>query len=499
MKDIMTVVLNRVERGRVEELNGIAYTVYPVIMLTVGVHAGSGGPTLYTEAELSSFSQTWNGVPVTLQHPEEEGMPVSANSPAIYETQVLGTVFNTRYEDGKLKAEIWLRNSDLEQLEPGLKGRLMSGERLEVSTGLFSEDDGEVGLFNGVEYNSTAFNIRPDHLALLPGAIGACSWEDGCGVRANKEGKQGGSMIKKKKIKVYKEQDKNPYEFFVNTGEFTINEIEYTQILEIMSNKIDSMDIRGEKFHYMRRMYQNYCIYKVHIVGGSEPNKMYKRNYSITDGKIEWTSDPVEVNMTESFTEIQNNVSVVDEGNEGGEGNKNKIVVKTKTKEKEMKTMKECCPDKVDELIANNENFKEEDKDTLLAMSEDAFALTINKAKPIEKVVEKVVENEEDKEVSTFDELLANATPELQESIKYGKSLVENKKADFIKIIKANENNKFSDEELKAFDMDHLDKLASMTPKVNNYSLNGDGNDPITNTKIKAVPDPYDWETKEKA
>ena len=34
------------------ELNGEVFTVYPVIMLTEGVHSGSGGATLYTAEEL---------------------------------------------------------------------------------------------------------------------------------------------------------------------------------------------------------------------------------------------------------------------------------------------------------------------------------------------------------------------------------------------------------------------------------------------------------------
>jgi len=48
------------------------------------------------------------------------------------------------------------------------------------------------GVWNEEEYHSIVRNYRPDHLALLPGAIGACSWEDGCGIRANKDIKKGG-------------------------------------------------------------------------------------------------------------------------------------------------------------------------------------------------------------------------------------------------------------------------------------------------------------------
>jgi len=469
---VVRTVANRVERGRIENINNEAYIVYPVVMIVEGVLNG----TLYTNDELANFSQTWNGVPVTIQHPESQGMSVSANSPEIFNTQVVGTVFNTHYENGKLKAEIWLRNTLLEQLEPSLKAKLLSGEKLEVSTGLFCEDLQSEGKFNGVEYSSIAHNIRPDHLALLPGGVGACSWEDGCGVRSNeKEGK----MIKTKKVnKIDKEWD----EFFVNTGEFVVNEVEYTQLLEIMSNKIDSMDIGGEKINYLKRMYPNYVIYSVHVVGSNEQSKMYKRNYTITDNKIEWTSDPVEVTMTETFSEVQTN---------------NKL--KPNEEEIMAKKMKECCPDKVNELIENNENFTEDDRDTLLEMTEDAFALTINVAKPVEKKeTEEIVDNEEEEEervISSFDELYANASPELKEAVEYGKKLVENKKAELIKTIKENKSNKFSDKELNGFEIEFLEKLSGMTPKAN-YSANSGTTTVVDNDEIEPLPNPHTVDEK---
>ncbi len=480
-------ILNRIERGRTEELNGESYTVYPVIMLTVGVHSGSGGPTLYTEEELQNFSQTWNGVPVTLQHPESNGNPVSANSPEIYESQVLGTVFNVQYSDGKLKAEIWLNNNDLETLDPDLKGRLLSGEKLEVSTGLYSEEDTTAGTFNNEEYTSIARNIRPDHLALLPGEIGACSWEDGCGVRSNKKG---GDMIRRKKTS---KNEKKWDEFFVNSEEsFTINELDYTKIVDLLSSKIDSMDVRGEKINYLSRVFSDHVIYRIHYRDSETPNRMVKRNYRIENDAVVWTSEPINVMEQVTYTEIHNNIET-------------KTNEKEKGMEKEkVKTMRECCPDKVNELISNNANFTEENRESLLDMTEDGFALTINVAKDVDSTEENDLtenaekeETQENVEVNTMDDLLANAAPELRESIEYGQKILSEKKAKLIDTIKANKGNSFSDEELSGFKMDFLEKLVKMAPAPKaNYALN-QGSSFAEDKDIEPLPISNSWGDEE--
>ena len=478
-KSKLITIKHNIEHGREETIHDERYIVYPVVILTEGVHAGSGGPTLYTAEELSKFVESWNGVPVTLQHPDINGTPVSANSPEIYENQVMGTLFNTIYQNGKLKAEIWLRNTMIDLLTPGLRNSLMNGERLEVSTGLFCEDNQVPGTFNNVDYTSIATNIRPDHLALLPGGTGACSWEDGCGVRANnKEGGEG--MIRKKKMLVNGEE-KQWDKFFVNTEEFTINELEYTQILDILSSKIDSMDVRGEKYNYLKKAYPSYVIYSINYRESNEPNKTVKRNYRIVNDVVEWTSDPVQVIENITYTEINNNS-------------------KKEKKEMEIKTMKECCPDKVDELIKNNSNFTDEHKESLLGMTEDQFALTINVAKDVKvvakdvKVVDNATPTHEEKPITMND-----LPKEMQDSINYGNKVLAQNKATLIAKIKTNKNNSFSDEDLDSFDLDMLDKLSNMSPIVRaNYAPNGGSPETSGGVKIEPLPITNSWEEEEK-
>ena len=60
-------------------------------------------------------------------------------------------------------------------------------KEVEVSLGMFTENDMEEGEYEGKQYKGIAKNHRPDHLAILPDQIGACSCKDGCGLGANKK------------------------------------------------------------------------------------------------------------------------------------------------------------------------------------------------------------------------------------------------------------------------------------------------------------------------
>jgi hypothetical protein len=86
----------------------------------------------------------------------------------------------------KLKAEAWVDILKANKLRPGLIAMLESGKPMDVSTAYFSRHDATPGTFNGRAYSVMHRDIKPDHLALLPDENGACSWADGCGVRANK-------------------------------------------------------------------------------------------------------------------------------------------------------------------------------------------------------------------------------------------------------------------------------------------------------------------------
>jgi hypothetical protein len=449
------LVQNQVQ-SKQEILDGINYSVFPVIMMTEGVHAGSGGPVLYTQAELQSFYQTWNGTPVTLGHPTIEGSPVSANQPEFYQTKVVGKVFNTSFEDGKLKAEVWLQEDKTNILAPALLNGLRTGMKLDVSTGLFDDGVKQSGVFNGEEYQAIAKNIRPDHLALLPGETGACSWADGCGVRAN----QGGKMKRTKEPMISKEE-------FIQVHAAKKEQASFQQVMDALRAKVYALDIQGERYCYVKEAWPDKVVYSVENRAIGVKETMYQRTYSLVDGNVEWTSDPILVEQKTTYEPITNN------------------------KENKMKTMRECCPAKVDELIKANAKFTQADQEMLLNMSEDAFARVIDLSAPtiVEKEVIKEVKVNAEPKAVTFDDLLANADPGTRESIQYGQELVKKERDSFISRIKANKSNAFSDAELNAFDLTMLSKLAKTAAPVVNYMGDGHRSAPFIAEDVEPLPE----------
>lgn len=179
---------------RTETYMGKKHLVVPVVMMVEGVHCGSAGPLFHSIEELGKYPASWNGIPVSIQHPEQDGQYISANSPEVLERQTVGQVFNTRTDGNKLKAECWVDIERIMSISPEAYAYLNSKRPLEVSIGVFTDDIEADGEWNGEHYSAIATNHRPDHLALLPGGTGACSWADGAGIRINSKQKGGESL-----------------------------------------------------------------------------------------------------------------------------------------------------------------------------------------------------------------------------------------------------------------------------------------------------------------
>jgi uncharacterized protein YdaT len=181
---------------RQEEHQGRIHWVVPVVMMKNGVHAGSHGPLLHDINELGRFPAAWNGMPIVVGHPKDSnGNDISANSPDVIERETVGRVFNTHVNGDMLKAEAWLDYNRLSQVSPTTLNYVEDQVPLDVSVGVFTDEEPRQGEWNGEQYEAIARNHRPDHLALLPGSQGACSWGDGCGIRQNE--KKGGTNVKR--------------------------------------------------------------------------------------------------------------------------------------------------------------------------------------------------------------------------------------------------------------------------------------------------------------
>lgn len=175
--------------GAVREVTheGRPHIAVPAIILTNGVHNG----IYYPEEENAKYPESWNGRPITVYHPQFRGQMISANIPVVLEKRAVGKLFATRHEkwtDGEgvqksgIKTELWVDVAKCNSVDPDIVPRLKDGKSvMELSTGLFTDDDVKPGKWNDEDFRLTAHNYRPDHLALLPDLIGACSVADGAG------------------------------------------------------------------------------------------------------------------------------------------------------------------------------------------------------------------------------------------------------------------------------------------------------------------------------
>lgn len=169
--------------------DGRDYIVAPMTLLREGVLAGSRGPLFYPASEIETNVDQWNEVPILLGHPEVDGKHVSAKHQGVVEKSGLGFIRHSHVKDGKLRAEGWFDVERAKTLDSSVVQSLEAGKPIDLSTGLFTDNEPAANdaNHNGRGYTHVARRYVADHLAILPRQRGACSVSDGCGVLVNKE------------------------------------------------------------------------------------------------------------------------------------------------------------------------------------------------------------------------------------------------------------------------------------------------------------------------
>jgi len=340
---------------------------------------------------------------------------------------VFGATFDE--ELGALRAELWLDEARLLDVSPKCLRLIRERRPMDVSTGLFGDPDGHTGTWNGEEYQSTLRNYRPDHLALLPGERGACSWDDGCGIRANEKG---GDM-----------QKQNPLLQTLEQG--------YRELADLIQQRLDSMDT-DFKTHYLVDVYDDHIIF---YVTSDEGTRHYRQEYAVADdGSVELTGDPVQVKMKVAYEPISNT------SKEG------KIMGNKKTGP--------CCPERVQALIENEATpYTEDDREELEALSEGmlekleaAAAQSVQNTDTPQDSGEQEITPEQafatlkaylDEDPDRAWDLLPQA---VREQAQAGIQHMQEHKRRLIEGITANENSAFTAEELESLPVEVLEKIA---------------------------------------
>lgn len=457
---------------REELFDGRKHLVVPVVALVEGVHAGSMGPVFHPAEEIAKYVDCWNGIPIPIFHPQDESGPVSVNDPRLIEEKSVGRFFNAHFDpDGsKLKGEFWIDISKAETIAPEILSMIRSGQDLEVSTAMWWDADWVAGTWNGEEYEATVRNYRPDHIALLPGGTGACSWEDGCGVRVNKKPGGGKQMDDNKGIK---EKFKS---IFRSAGEFlglVAQESSHDEIRNRLIQAVDALD-NGSWIHFVKEIFDDWFVYEARSNNPSETGqssgaaKLYKRGYSVDEkGLVELKDDTEEVIEKKEY-----------------------VSANLETTKKEVTGMdKEKV---VQELIAcERTKFTDEHKDWLMTLSEDQLKVlqveeekkpeekkeTTKPAGTLEKKpeVKKEEKKETDKEPVTLEDFIGKAPTELQSTLKRAVERDQAVKDELVKALLANERNKFTEEELNKKDIGELQNLAELARVEVNFELQSGG------------------------
>lgn len=455
---------------RHDQMEGRDFIVVPMIILTEGVHSGSDGPMFYPAEELSKTPAVWNYKPVVVYHPEMNGAGVSACIPSIITSRKVGVMMNTRFEKGKLKSEAWIEVDRSDIVDPRILEAINRNEMMELSTGVFVDSDPTTGEWKGETYQGIARNYRPDHLALLPDKIGACSINDGAGFLRNETG-----VKRQEALEIIRKA--------LQAAGLMSNEMSHDNIRNSLSaalrKKLNIAD-NCPALLWIADVYNDFVIYE-------SDGKLFRIGYTDTDTAATLNDEeavPV-VRVTEYRT-----VTGAFVGNRDQNQNP-----------KKMKKKKEL----VDNLISNSNGLLvEADRDRLMAFTEEQLAqLTLTKndvvppapapaVVPVVPVVP-LVENKApaaEAKVITLGDYIAAAPKEIQDVLQNSMSVYDEEKGRLIDSILLNKNHSFTKDQLSNRPIGELRNLARLAAVVEtkprvaapNYS----GQQPVLETNAAA-------------
>lgn len=272
---------------RNDTMEGRPFTVVPMVMMTEGVLNGSNGPIYYPEDELAKNPEIWNHKPVVVYHPTQNGQGISACSPDVLTTQKIGVIMNTRWDATakRLVAEAWLENNRMEVVDKRVAKAVENESMMELSTGLFTDNEQTAGEFNGRKYSMIARNHRPDHLAVLPDKIGACSLKDGAGFIRNESNDRDRRTV-------------------------TTNDLSHESLRDMLRAALlvkfpmPVSDKPGYSSSYVEYVFDDFLIY-------SQGGKWFKIDYSVDGNVASLSGNPVEVLSATQFITKDGNKPLV--------------------------------------------------------------------------------------------------------------------------------------------------------------------------------------------
>jgi hypothetical protein len=418
-------ISNLSTKVRRDTLEGKEYIVAPVVMLTEGVHQGNGGPLYYPGEELAKVPAVWNHKPLVVYHPTD-GI---ACTPAVLNTRKVGLIFNAAYDAKakKLRAEAWIDPERAAKVDSRIIECLDCKKVMEVSTGLFTENEMVEGEWNGESYIAIAKNYKPDHLALLPDQKGACSIADGAGLLVS-------------------------------------NSMSHSNIHTALNMALRTrLSIKADEpwNGWVEDVYDTFFIYQA-------DGKLYRLSYTEKDDSVEISNDePEPVKRVTEYRKAEDGSFV---GNERSDETSS-----TTESEMKMNTKK----DNVEALISNASTiWTADERQHLMAMSDATIqklaeaaeapvtTTTVSPATQLSQQTTPAPQVNNTASVVTpvmnLEQYMAAAPPAIQQMFAANLAVIEREKNRCIDIIVANKANQFSKEWLATKDLPELQGLAAI-------------------------------------
>jgi len=351
-------------------------------------------------------------------------------------------MMNTRFVDGKLKSEAWIDVALADKVDKRVMEAVNNSTMMELSTGVFVDVENEPGIYNKESYDGIARNYRPDHLALLPDQIGACSIADGAGFLRNKAGE---------KLKMV--------ELLEIVGNLTGNVLSHDDIRMVLASLLTNRFTNGvQEFPiWVTNVFPKQVIYE-------DGGKLYRLAYSVSKDVVELgDGPPEEVKERRSYVPVTNNNETQNKNMEENQKLIKGIVGNAEWTEDDRKTLEAMSAAQLKRIHDGIHNTAEPTQAQLAANAE---AIKVEAAKLVEaeKAAEaaKLTANAEDPKPIDLKGYIDAAPPQIQEVLNNGVATYNAEKLGVVTEILSNERNTFTEQELNARDLGELKKMQGL-------------------------------------
>lgn len=447
------------KKVREEKLDGRDYLVVPTTMITVGVHNGSHGPAFYSEDELARTTTAWNMKPVVVFHPKAtKTTPATAARPDVIEKMQVGFLLNTEFDKAakKLRAESWIDIAKANKVDPRIVKAVRAGKPMEVSTGLGSELVQNAGEYNGVKYGQEARNHQPDHFALLPEGVGACSIAAGAGLLVTNEAGEWTGDEAAAVAFAARMADSWIEAAAARTDEVVTNGLSYGEVSELIRNKLRTSYGEPGKSWYgtILDLYDSTVVYEA--PGGG----CFSVGYALGKaGEVVLNGTPTAVRRVYKYADLSTGKIIANAADLPAPVPPLEKVTVTKT-------------EKIAALIANG-SFVEADRAALEAFP-DATIDRLSAPKPaVVPAPAPVVTNTAPAPV-TLEGYLATVPDGFREIVVNALNTHASKHAALVELVTNAPGNKFSKDQLTGMKMDVLEGIAALLPTAQASGLNHD-------------------------